>query len=281
MSTSTAPAPAVKAPRKPKSAKSAPVVTLCMSIDHTVYGVERIPSGEFGTAAWRLSKKSNAGEVYDVIRDHDGLVQCDCPSYEVTFKGTCDTCKHGKALVALGLLDAPSPTMWIQPEDVAPVVESPVACCDPATEAVPCAACEPSPGFAEELHQAIGLPPVDPPADVEPLGWEKRPARSFLVAPKPSERPVKLPALPEGQYRLHELVEAQGAILRGQGGPVWDLMAKALTDLAASIRATGAQSVAEYEDRHESMEADRLAEIANAAFDRGFAQAEAQMDRTY
>jgi hypothetical protein len=104
-------------PKTVKPKKSAPVVSLALAIDHVVYQVEPIPAGEFGTKAFRLSKKSNAGEVYDVIRDNDGLVQCDCPSYEVTFRGTLGTCKHGSALVTLGLLDAPCYTRWPSPED--------------------------------------------------------------------------------------------------------------------------------------------------------------------
>jgi hypothetical protein len=81
--------------------------TRVLTIALNRYAAVPIPPGEDGTAAWRLRKES--GEVYDVIRDRDGLVCCDCPSYEVTFRNTEKMCKHGRALVAAGMLDAPDP----------------------------------------------------------------------------------------------------------------------------------------------------------------------------
>jgi hypothetical protein len=72
------------------------------------YSVSKIDPGEEGTAAFRLDKVHGEG-VYDVVRTHDGLVRCDCPSYVMTFEGTASTCKHGRALVEAGYLDRPSP----------------------------------------------------------------------------------------------------------------------------------------------------------------------------
>jgi hypothetical protein len=74
------------------------------------YGVEEIPPGEDGTRAFVLTKAN--GTSYAVIRTHAGLVECDCPDYEARHRGLdCLTCKHGKALVEAGLLDAPRPAM--------------------------------------------------------------------------------------------------------------------------------------------------------------------------
>jgi len=261
MATMTRNAPKVKAK------KSAPVVSLALAIDHQVYQVEPIPAGEFGTKAFRLEKKST-GAVHDVIRTNAGLVECSCPSYEVTYRNTLGTCKHGSALVAMGLLDAPSAKAVSTP--------APIAVAMPAEELATI-----SVGFAAELVEAVGLPVLDAPAEElpaevdakpccdpsevvpcgtcdahqateEPIGWAKAPkiAKPALVAPKP----VRIAPLPDGRYTLTEIIEGQAAMLRGQGGPVFGLMAKALDELAATVRATGAQSVAEFEDRLEVLE---------------------------
>ena len=67
------------------------------------YLVEPIAAGECGVSAVRLVKRSSR-EAYDVIRQHDGSVACDCPSYTFRYKGTGLTCKHGVAAMAHGLL---------------------------------------------------------------------------------------------------------------------------------------------------------------------------------
>lgn len=173
--------------RNPKSLKPA-VVSLALAIDHIVYQVEPVAPGEFGTKAFRLAKKGADGAVYDVIRTHAGLVECDCPSYEATHRGTISACKHGRALVQLGLLDAPA------------YVAAPVAPCCPADEPVPCGSCadhapapvvaaaaesDPAPDaeeidIAEVLREIEGDPappaPADPedfaiPAEVEATHW--------------------------------------------------------------------------------------------------------------
>src|SRR4051794_10681541 len=94
---------------KSKAKKSAPVVSLGLAVDHQTYLVEPIRGIQDPAIlkAFRLVKKSD-DEVYGVGGPADGLVTCDCMSYVSTFAGTCDTCKHGKAMVALGLLDAPA-----------------------------------------------------------------------------------------------------------------------------------------------------------------------------
>jgi hypothetical protein len=90
--------------------RNVPVVkpSLTLHIAGQPYGVEPIAPGGFGTKAWRLSGPE--GQVYDLIRTYFGIVECDCTSYEFRLKGNCITpCKHGAALIAVGLLEAPEP----------------------------------------------------------------------------------------------------------------------------------------------------------------------------
>jgi hypothetical protein len=90
--------------------KPAPVKpTLTLHIAGKPYDVTPIDPAGFGTRAWRLSGAE--GQVYDVLRDHFGIVQCNCAHYEYRLKGNCITpCKHGRALITVGLLEAPDPT---------------------------------------------------------------------------------------------------------------------------------------------------------------------------
>jgi hypothetical protein len=76
-----------------------------LTIKGLPYTVSRIDPGEEGTAAFRLDKVHGEG-VYDVVRTHGGLVRCDCPDYEVRHTGTAGMCKHGRALVESGMIEA-------------------------------------------------------------------------------------------------------------------------------------------------------------------------------
>lgn len=79
-------------------------------INAVPYDVEPIPAGEFGSIAFRLSKQMGDGAVYDVVRTHLGLVECDCPDYEARHRGNgFGCCKHGRALVELGMVAAAGP----------------------------------------------------------------------------------------------------------------------------------------------------------------------------
>ncbi len=283
MSNATLPAAPVKSARKPRTVKpkSAPVFTLTLTIwsaeaGNADYGVQVIPCEGFGRRAVRLTKRSD-GSTYDVLVTAD-RVECSCPDWHVRHADGNTCCKHGAGLLAVGLIEAPDAARFPTPEDFAPVASR------PGVDRIRDEFDAPSEGFADELAEAVGLPVLDPPADApdeprteevdaepEPIGWEKRPARSYLMAPRPSERPARLAPMPDGKYLLHELVEAQGAILRGQGGPVFGLMADALDQLAKSIRATGATCVADVQDRLASMEDDRLAAVEARGYDRGLA----------
>jgi hypothetical protein len=184
-----------------KSARpfSVSIVTLTIAINDTRYSVDAIDPGEFGTKAWRLSKHAGDHAVYDVLRQADGIIACDCPDYEARHRGNgYGTCKHGRALVELGLMPAPiapiapatldpfarveaeAPELpEIRPATSAPVevpASTPGPCCDPV-EAAPCVVCEaagevangptvPTPGDAPTHAQTVAeLPPaveVDP-----------------------------------------------------------------------------------------------------------------------
>lgn len=92
-----------------------------IEINGISYSVERIPAGECGSIAFRLSKHDCDGLCYDVIRTHFGIVECDCPSYEATHRGLgLGTCKHGRALVELGMVPAPGGSEPAAPTAAAP-----------------------------------------------------------------------------------------------------------------------------------------------------------------
>jgi hypothetical protein len=95
----------VKAPKAPKGAD----IRLAAIIDGVTYAIEGLDPGGCGTEAVRLVKTTD-GKTYDVVRDHYGLVLCDCPHYEYRLKGnSAGMCKHGSAGVKLGLIKAPTP----------------------------------------------------------------------------------------------------------------------------------------------------------------------------
>lgn len=96
--------------RKAKTVKfSTEFVSITIRINDVRYAVDPIAPGEDGTRAFRLCKASGDHEVYDVIRTHSGICECSCPDYEARHRGNgLGTCKHGTALVMVGLLDAPS-----------------------------------------------------------------------------------------------------------------------------------------------------------------------------
>jgi hypothetical protein len=99
MSTIVRPRPPVKPARKPV------VASLHLTINGVDYACLPIAPGPDNTRAFRLVKEGREDSVYDVARTTEGLVVCDCPSYEATYRGNgLATCKHGQALVQVGLL---------------------------------------------------------------------------------------------------------------------------------------------------------------------------------
>ena len=65
-------------------------------------------AAECGTAGFEMHR-IDTGNTYHVHRDNYGCVKCDCGDYLFRHDGTATTCKHGSALVAKGLIPAPSP----------------------------------------------------------------------------------------------------------------------------------------------------------------------------
>src|SRR4051812_4369650 len=102
MSILTSPSPRVNGKSRPLT------VELTLTINGTAYHVEPIAPGPDNTRAYRLVKRGSDEAVYDVCRTAAGLVECDCPSYEATYRGNgLETCKHGRALIMVGLVDYP------------------------------------------------------------------------------------------------------------------------------------------------------------------------------
>lgn len=137
--------------RNPTSVKpfATRFVSINIEINDTRYSVDPIDPGECGSKAYRLTKRGGDRAVYDVIREHGSIVACDCPDYEARRRGNgYELCKHGRALVELGLMLAPIAPLRPIPDPVADAWvaahpytnELPAPCC-PASEPAPCSAC--------------------------------------------------------------------------------------------------------------------------------------------
>jgi hypothetical protein len=91
--------------RRGKTTDRVRPVRLDLTIDRTTYALERVachPS--IGPRAYRLTKGN--GVTYDVAQTSFGL-QCDCPDFIFRRDGIDpDGCKHVRALVDSGLIDA-------------------------------------------------------------------------------------------------------------------------------------------------------------------------------
>ena len=128
-------------------------------INDVAYRVNRIDPGEEGTIGIRLEKRDRGADVYDLVRDHHGLIRCSCPSYLSTYDGATSTCKHGQDLVIVGLMDAPQfiphPTTGPAYRPVAVEVAAPVE--EPhqvATDPAPIADEPKAPAFDVEFYRA-------------------------------------------------------------------------------------------------------------------------------
>lgn len=90
-----------------RSPFSAELLSASVRINGAGYDVEPIPPTEDETVAYRLARHDNEA-VYDVVRTRGGVVECGCPDYEHRHRGNgFGLCKHGQALVRLGLVEAP------------------------------------------------------------------------------------------------------------------------------------------------------------------------------
>lgn len=267
-----------------KPVKSAPVVSLALSIDHQVYSVEPIQSAK----GFRLTKQAARDDVYDVVRTSEGLVTCSCPSYQNTFADTVSTCKHGDALLKMGLLE---PIYWTggQPTpkaDKPEPAEAPAPCCSP-TESAPCAACVTEvatvetdwadfnpelfrQGFEHWSRRLTADAPDSPAVEPDPLAELPFPRVERTPFVKPFLAPLPRPLPPEGQYRLADLATAQADAYAALGNAVGTLFADTMRTLAGQIRATGAVSVEQFEGRIAEMEHDRDERIRSEGFDQGY-----------
>jgi hypothetical protein len=121
----------VASPRKAsKSAKpfSCSFISITVAINDTRYSVDQTDPGECGSRSFRLCKRSGNHEVYDLVRTHAGIVECTCPDYESRHRGNgFGTCKHGKALVELGLMPAPIAPEFAPAKGIHAVTTLPVA----------------------------------------------------------------------------------------------------------------------------------------------------------
>ncbi len=184
-------------------------VRLQITIRGTNYSVTRFDPGPDNTKAYRLEKVGGKGEVYDLARTNEGLIICDCPSYVDTHEGTSSTCKHGTALVEVGLLEpvayvaaapveAPAPiaearprpapfdaeiyraqnavaegrALWLEHRHLFATEPPPAeAPCCPAAEPAPCSACVTPAPIAEPTTAIVDGPHAEPTEDLEPPEW--------------------------------------------------------------------------------------------------------------
>lgn len=243
--------------RKSRSVKpfTCSIISLTIEINDCRYSVDEISAGEFGSRSFRLTKHSarDGGAVYDVVHDNHGCVACDCPSYQTTHIGTSSTCKHGRALVALGLMPAPAPLRHVPDEfdpaprvrefvpepSPAPVAEVPATCliqtspcCEPA-EVAPCLACEP-PGVPSE-------PTAEDLAEYHDWTGES-------IAREHLDRSARL--------TLAELVDAQAEFYESWANPCGNMLANAMRELALKVRLTDASTPDEFEARKDALDAE-------------------------
>jgi hypothetical protein len=182
--------------------------------------------GEDGTKAFRLSKLSSRGDeaIYDVVRTHAGLVECDCPHYEARLRGNCaDCCKHGRALVELGLMEAPRPNFGPIGEPSPAKVITPADIFD-----------RPEWVEAQIAGESSANAPLDAAAPAE-----------FCPVGQIDDAPDRLtPA---------EVIDRQAAAYLAWGDELGDTIGRHLLELAREFRTLGARTPDEYWARRETL----------------------------
>lgn len=280
-----------------KASKSKPFscafVSMTIAVNDTRYAADPIEAGEFGTKAFRLAKHSGDHAVYDVVRQADGIVACDCPDYESRHRGNgYGMCKHGRALVELGLLPAPIAPEYAAPVPVAvvPAIEDTPAPCCSATEPAPCQGCVELPAVeppAVELPAApIELPGelVDPgDAESDPELWgPEHDEHLWNLGPDPdhttaeAEEPTAEDLADDARSHLDqserltlaELVDRQAAFYRSWNNEAGEMFARAMTDLAFKIAMTDSTTPAEFEARADVLDAEARAQWEAIGYDR-------------
>lgn len=269
----------VHASRKPAKF-SCSIVSMTIEINDVRYSIDRTEAGEFGSKSYRLTKHSaRDGGTYDVIRQHDGIVACDCPDYESRHRGNgYGMRKHGRAMVELGLLAAPiAPrvnrdpvTVDLPTPDVIGVIpdhnrnpvtvmdETPEACCDPA-EPMPCQACvpavEPAPDptpEGDDDHERDEAEPWHAPFAVEPFEPSER--DRVECAEMFSQMEAEAYLNRADRLTLAELVDHQESFYRAWANDCGNMLADAMVALALRIRMTESTTPAELEARSDALD---------------------------
>jgi hypothetical protein len=250
--------------QKSRSRKTKPFACKLISAEVEVsghrYHVEPIPAGEDGSAAFRMVKHGSDDAVYDLVRTYAGLVECTCADYECRRRGlTCKPCKHGRALIELGLLPPVSPNFGPIPEPSPAAASEPEpAPCYPPGEALPCTNCA-GRGVVRIAMEAgpntlayTTCPDCDPeasaPADMGLDGSHDDPL-------------VRLMGPPATSLPFAERIDVEAAYYRSLGTDFADWMASQVAALAEEARYNHATSPAEFDARRDCQAAwyeDRL-----------------------
>jgi hypothetical protein len=266
------------------------IISLTIAIEDVRYSVDPLDPGECGTRAFRLVKRAADKATYDVIRDTYGIVSCTCPNYIWRHQGTdADTCKHGAALVELGLMTAPMvpPTAPVcrRPSEARPCVA-----CVPASVAkgiettdgtaiapdVPTAVLDAPIAVVEALPPAFDLPEARDPGDslLPPELWgDEWDADRWALGPDPepaTEEPATLD--------LAGLVDKQADAYRAWPVDAGKMIADALDQLAMQIRMTKATNPADFAARVEMLEADVRQQWEAIGFEAGLQAQAGRLD---
>jgi hypothetical protein len=235
---------------------SCSIVSMTIAISDTRYTVDEIPAGECGTKAFRLTKRGGDRATYDVIRRHDDTVACDCPDYLYRHDGTVGLCKHGRALVELGLMPASCGTA-LKP---APSHAGAATGTDTITELATAL------GPVDALSEPANEPTADDLAEYATWRLEQD-ARDFLDH--------------SATHGLAELVEHQSGFYDAWPTDAGKMIAEALGDLAAKIRYVGATTPAEWDARAETIEQEARQQWEDIGFEQGKAAALAECERKH
>ena len=273
MASATASRRRVKVSDQPLAAR------LTLTIRGTDYAVTRLEPGPDHTRAWRLEKLGGKAEVYDLARTREGLVACDCPSYTSTHEGTASTCKHGQAMIEVGLIKVPSHAAAVAPEPSRaqePPHDDASACFDPTPYVVANlvakgkaswinagprgGACPPCWDASNPLKAATPVEccdPADPmpcaacvnPPEPGPVAdaWAAYDDHTWALGPEP-DLIVQAPA----RGSLEDFLMAQVEHHRRAGGHEHEWLALKLGDLLDQVKFLGARTPSDFEDKYKA-----------------------------
>lgn len=257
MATLTPDAPTVNPARGPRAAS--------LTIKGAAYDATPIDAGEDGTAAYRLVRR-RGGACYDVIRTHAGLVECDCPDYEARRRGlTAEPCKHGRALVEAGLIEAPRPVAASQDRPEAPRLRPRDEFDPPGSPAF--LPVEPPTPADRQRASAFGIrlpePPATPcPTPAEAQSVEPCPECGEAHEPDPDTGdPAAWPAWtdevgaqePDATMPLVAWLRLQVAFYHALGTKAADLVAEHLAVLVTEAEITQARTPTQLRDRRAAL----------------------------